>query len=178
MNLILRLLRVVLHAFFRAQVDLLETAKLSFRVWPHDLDINLHMTNSRYLSMMDLGRMDLLIRSGLAAKIYRRRWLPVLGSATIRWRKALNIFDPITLETRTLGWDDKWIYIEQRIISKDIVYAIAIVKGLFVGKDGPIPIQQVTNLIKAGVKSPAIPPIIKLWVEMEEEMRNRLNEES
>jgi acyl-CoA thioesterase FadM len=128
--------------------------------------------------MMDLGRLDFSIRIGIAPKAYRRRWLPVLGSAAIRWRKALNIFDRITLKTRTLGWDDKWIYMEQRIISKDIVHAFAIVKVLFVGKDGPIPIQEITNLIRPGLKSPRIPPIVKMWVEMEEEMRNRLKAES
>ena len=30
------------------------------RVWPNDLDTNAHMNNGRYLTLMDLGRFDLM----------------------------------------------------------------------------------------------------------------------
>lgn len=176
MNLVLRLIRVIILAFFRSPLGFFDTSKLTFRVWPLDLDMNLHMTNSRYLSLMDLGRTDWLIRSGLAKKIYKLKWSPVLGSATIRWRKSLNPFDRITLETKILGWDDKWVYIEQRVSTKDIVHSIAIVKGLFMSKQGTVPFQQVVDLIKLGLKSPPLPHLVNLWVELEEEMRNRLKE--
>ena len=42
-----------------------------FRVWPHDLDTSLHMNNGRYWTLMDLGRADLMIRSGLWPSILR-----------------------------------------------------------------------------------------------------------
>ena len=177
MNLFLRLCRIIIQAFFRAPLGFFNTSVLEFTVWLHDLDINRHMTNSRYLSLMDLGRTDLLIRSGLAKKVYQLKWSPVLGAATIRWRKALNLFDRCQLHTRTLGWDEKWIYIEQRVTCKGFVHAIAVVKGLFVSHDGSVPIQRVVDLINPGVQSPELPYAIKLWFEMEEEMRNLLSKE-
>jgi acyl-CoA thioesterase FadM len=178
MNLFLRLLRVIIHAFFRPQMDIMDTSVVSFTVWPHDLDINIHMTNSRYLSLMDLGRTDIFIRTGLATKSYKRKWLPVLGASTIRWRKALNLFDKIQLETRALGWEDKWFYFEQRFVCKGITHAVAIMKVALVGKRGTVPCQQVVDLVEPGRKSPRLPHSVKIWVELEEEMRNRLKDKS
>ncbi|WP_375731226.1 thioesterase family protein, partial [Azospirillum sp. B506] len=73
MNLIFRLLAVAVAAIYSAwrgrRTGLLEPSTLRFRVWPTDLDLNLHMTNARYFSVMDLGRTDLAIRVGLGPAI-------------------------------------------------------------------------------------------------------------
>lgn len=175
MNLFLRLLRVFLHAFFRSRVDVLDKAYVKFRVWPTDLDVNRHMTNSRYLSIMDLGRTDLMIRSGLGNKIYRMRLAPVLGSAYIRWRKSLSVFDVYLLETQVVGWDDKWVYILQRAICNDIVVSVALVKGLFTSRDGAVALRDIIHLIRPNLESPPLPKSVKLWIQMEEEVRSKMS---
>lgn len=74
MNLIFRLAKVLITAFFRDRLSLLDESVLEFRVLPTDLDVNLHMNNARYLSVMDLGRLDLLVRAGLFATLVWRHW--------------------------------------------------------------------------------------------------------
>ena len=104
---------------------------LTFRVWPNDLDINLHMNNGRYLTIMDLGRADLMIRCGLGKVILKRRWMPVLGAVTIQYRRSLSPFQGFRLRTRILCWDEKWVFLEHRVKSLDgQVAAVAIAKGL------------------------------------------------
>ncbi|HBU98209.1 MAG TPA: thioesterase, partial [Thalassospira lucentensis] len=56
MNLIFRLIRVLILSLVRSRLDPLDPSVLHFRAWPFDLDINVHMTNSRYFALMDLGR--------------------------------------------------------------------------------------------------------------------------
>ena len=85
MNLILRLIKVLVAALFGQRLGVLDSSILTFRVWPNDLDINLHMNNGRYLTIMDLGRADLMIRCGLGKVILKRRWMPVLGAVTIQY---------------------------------------------------------------------------------------------
>ena len=46
----------------------LDESAIRLRVWPNDLDANLHMNNSRYLLAMDLGRWELVMRTGLLAR--------------------------------------------------------------------------------------------------------------
>ena len=58
-----------------------DESRLTFRVLPNDLDLNLHMNNGRYLTFMDLGRVHLLAQNGLLAHIRRACWMPVLAAA-------------------------------------------------------------------------------------------------
>jgi acyl-CoA thioesterase FadM len=136
------------------------------------------MTNSRYLSMMDLGRTDMVIRTGMGKFAFKHKWLGIAGASTIRWRKELNIFDKITVETKILGWDDKWFYVEQRLVSGGIVRSIAIIRVTFYKKGGIVPCRKVVDIVEPGLKSPKFPHTIKLWIELEDEMRNRLKDES
>ena len=43
------------------------------RVWPNDLDTNAHMNNGRYLTLMDLGRFDLMTQCGLVGTVLKKK---------------------------------------------------------------------------------------------------------
>lgn len=172
MNLFLRLIRILLPAFYRSKLKFLDTGIVTFRVWPFDLDINRHMTNSRYLSVMDLGRMDLLIRTGLAQVTWKKKWGSVLGAATIRWRKGLKLFQKFEIHTRVVGWDEKWFYLDQKVLSEGHLIAHAIVKAVFVRRGGSIPAIEIVDQIAKGdsIVSPALPEAVKHWNASEKAM--------
>ena len=114
MNLWFRLLWVLLTARRRGPLVLPgETSILSFRVWPHDLDISVHMNNGRYLTLMDLGRLDVLVRSGLWRQVLQHRWTPIASAITIRFQRELRPFQKFRLETRLLCWDSTLVVMEQ-----------------------------------------------------------------
>ena len=89
-----------------------------FRVLPHDIDINLHLNNGRYLQLIDLNRAEWLIRTGIWAVIRRNRWKPVLGSVAVQYHRELRLWDVAHIETRLLGWDSRWTYLEHRVLNK------------------------------------------------------------
>src|SRR5665213_2837054 len=111
MNLILRMIRVLLMARWRSRVQPLDETSLSFRVWPTDVDVLMHMNNGRYLTLMDLGRADGIIRSGVHSILKGRDWYPVVASEAIRFRESLPMFARFEIRTRSLGWDDKSFYL-------------------------------------------------------------------
>ena len=158
MNLILRMIRVVLVACFRRRIDLLDESRVRFIVWPNDLDLNIHMNNGRYLSIMDLGRFDLIVRSGLFRTILKNRWSPVAGAVAIRYRASLKPFQRYELISRLVCWDDKWTYIEQRFERRGRVIAVAYVKALFRDKGGSLPSKALLDAIGLSRPSPAMPP--------------------
>jgi acyl-CoA thioesterase FadM len=155
MNLLFRLIALVLRArhYRTGTFRPLDTARLRFRVLPTDIDFNLHMNNARYLSLMDLGRVDLLNRLGLLRLAFRGRWFPVLGAASIRFHRPLKLWDRFELFTRVTGWDQKWIYLEQRFERGGKPVATAQVKGLVRGPEGSIPTPAI--LEQAGVDEPS-----------------------
>jgi acyl-CoA thioesterase FadM len=147
-------------------LGILDWSEIRLRVWPMDLDFNLHMNNGRYLTVMDYGRADLIFRSKLGERFFKEKWRPAVGSATIRFRRALMPFSEFKLKTRLVCWDEKWLYLEQRFEQADELYAVAYVKGLFRGPNGNIPSAQL--LEGTGVQdSPPMPAEIRGWSEAE-----------
>lgn len=167
MNLIVRLFAVTVMAAIAAwrgrRIGFLDAAPLRFRVWPTDLDINLHMTNARYFSLMDLGRLDLMVRVGLGGAILRNRWQPVLGAANIRFRRSLRPFQRFTLVSRVLCWDEKYIFIEHRMETASGTAALAVVQGAFVARGRVVPPSDVLAAVGAAAQSPPMPEAVAAW---------------
>lgn len=114
MNLWIRFLIVYLMHFRRVKLVLPQDASvLNFRVWPHDLDVSLHMNNGRYLTIMDLGRIDMLMRTGLWKTARVRHWTPIANAVVIRFRRELRPFQRFTLETKVASWSETHVIIEQ-----------------------------------------------------------------
>jgi acyl-CoA thioesterase FadM len=67
---------------------------------------------------MDLGRTDIMIRSGLWRPILRNGRVPVVGAGQIRFRRELKPFQAFRMETRIVTWFHGQVVMEHRLISK------------------------------------------------------------
>ncbi len=162
MNLVGRLLLVLLRSFrYREQrFSPLGEATLVFRVLPHDLDINIHVNNARYLQWMDLGRFDFMNRLGIFGTAIKRKWMPVLGGVNIRYHRPLHFLQQVELITRVVSWDEKWFYMEQRFVREGKPIATAYAKALFRGPEQSVPTAEVLALIDPTLRPPPFPPEI------------------
>ena len=168
---VLRSFRVGLAALRRPRLHPLDDSVIRFRVWPNDLDVNLHMNNGRYLTLMDLGRLDLVVRIGVLGTLRRRRWNPVVGSLQIRYRRSLLPFQEYDIRTRLLCWDERWFFLDQRFERGGNLIAVALVKGLFLGPGGRVPTQQVVDASGYRIDSPPPPGAVVAWEEAERVLR-------
>jgi len=166
---IFRTLKMLAHARGEKPIGMLDTSSVDMRVWPNDLDINLHVNNGRYLTLMDLGRLDLLMRSGTLNVLFKRKWAPVLGAATVRFKRSMRLFEKFTLKTRVLGWDEKWVYMEHRIETAEHLAVIAIVKALFREKGRSIPSRELAEAFGHQGDSPPLPDFVEDWKKMEKD---------
>lgn len=168
MNLYVRLIWVIICGLFnRKKYGLLDETTLTFRVWPNDLDPFWHMNNGRYLTIMDLGRLDYLIKTGLVFKMRNLGWGYALGSSEVQYIKSLLPFQKYELKTKVVCWDDKWFYKEQRFVTNRKTMAIGLLKVLLHSKKGNVPTKEVLEAIGAKLESPELPGQAKLWQEME-----------
>ena len=171
MNLILRLIRIVIAALLKPRLGLLDASEVRLRVWPNDLDLNLHMNNGRYFTVMDLGRIDLMIRIGVARVMWRRKWTPVVGSETIRFKRALKPLQPYRLKTRVLCWDERWVFLEQRFETLEgELAALGIVKAVLTAQRRTLRPKEALKIMGMLRRSPAMPPAVKAWALAEEWM--------
>ena len=175
MNLIFRLLGVLIAAAFRPRLGIDDSSQVGSLVLPNDLDLNLHMNNGRYLTVLDLGRLDFLIRAGLVRTFIRQRWRPLIGGTLIRYRFGLRPFQRFTIVTRISSWDEKWFYFEQRIVTDKGVAAIAISKGLARDRNETIMPREILQRIGIERLSPDIPRAVSLWIEAENALHVELD---
>lgn len=134
----LRLIRVGFSLVGAARVDLLATTRISLRVWPNDLDVNFHVNNGRYLALADIGRIHWLMLTGALGVARRQNAFPVVGDAVAKFRRDLKAFQTVEIQSRLIGWDRKWVFIEHRFVRDHRVIGVVAIRGLFKGPDGPI----------------------------------------
>jgi acyl-CoA thioesterase FadM len=179
MNLWLRLLWLIVTARRRPGLTMPGgVSELYFRVWPHDLDPSLHMNNSRYLGIMDLGRLDVIIRSGLWRAVTRHRWTPIASAAVIRFRRELRFFDRYRLETRILAWDELAVVMEQVFLfaggARDgQIAARALFKGGLYDRAARqfVPIARLMGEIGVSSASPTHSPEIEAFLKADDAIR-------
>lgn len=174
MNLIFRVLFIFIAAWFKPKIaNILAPSRLSMIVLPTDLDFNMHMNNGRYFTIMDLGRLDFLLRSGFAKAVHEFKSVPILAASQIRYRFPLNPFQKYTLETQILGWDDKWLFIEQRFIRDRKIAAIALLKACFWNNQNQSTVPTYHVLSNAGWtgESPQLPVYLHDWQRAENSLR-------
>lgn len=173
MNLYFRLFRVLIFGLFRKRIGVKDASRLALRAWPNDLDLNLHINNGRFLSLMDLGRFDLIARMGLLGTFLKKNWRPVVADAVIQFRRPIRIFQKYTLTSQIIAWDEKWIYIDQRFIRNEKILARGLIKGLIVSPRGSVPVPEVLKASGQEVLSPEFPEVIIKWGELQRTFMNR-----
>ena len=134
MNLIFRMVYVYILSQFRPRIASGNMAsELALRVLPNDLDLNFHMNDGRYITICDLNRIDLFLRTGLMRSMSKRGWIPVIAEHTMSYKRPLNLFERYDVKLEVTHSDAKYFYMKHtfsragRIVaegtSKGCVYA-------------------------------------------------------
>lgn len=160
------LLAVRQHLQPLPRIRVLEEDRIAMRVWPNDIDINLHLNNGRYLSVMDFARTHLLARAGLLEHIIRSRWQPLVGAVWMTYRRSLPLFARFEIASRLVCWDERWFYLEQTFTGEKGLCAVGWVKGVLRDGSGSLDPQAVLERVEPGVVSPPVPEAIAQWNEL------------
>ncbi|WP_460782770.1 thioesterase family protein [Microbacterium tumbae] len=140
MNVIWRTLLVMRRArrLLRREgpLDPAAVGRIRLTTLPTDIDVLGHMNNGRYLSLFDLGRWDLLVRTGMLEAMRRNGWYAVVASETVTFRKSLQLWQRFDVESRLLGHDDKAIYLEHRAVVRGEIYTRVIVRARMLKRSG------------------------------------------
>ena len=150
MNLYFRFLLLLLKRIIVTKHgNLFSECRTRFRVNVFDLDLNFHMNNGRYLALMDLGRLDLMLKANIFGKLVRKGYYPVISSEGIRFKKSLHLLQSFELVTQLESWDDKNLYIAQQFIHKGHVVAEGMIKGRFLqrGRKGSVPTSELFSVL-------------------------------
>ena len=141
-----RLLAIFIAAFFKPKMLATDSATLAFRVWPQEADKK-YMNNASFWTITEMGQMDFLFRTGLYRYCRRYQWSPLVGSQKIVYRRPLKRFERFQLKSSIIFYDQKWVYFEQTFLKDDRLVAKSLVKVLFRGKEGNIPVEKISTVL-------------------------------
>ena len=130
MTLFIRSLQTLTRSLFREKItDINHVTCHTFRVLPIDIDVYRHMNHAKYLNYLEAARWDLQVRSGFLKLALRKGWIGPLGHVQLDYYRPLTLFQKFEVTTQFIAFEDKWLYILQRVWSKDKEVARALVKS-------------------------------------------------
>lgn len=158
MNLFLRRLWVYLRAHFSSKSGhLTDPYSLNFRVWITDQDMFLHMTNSRYLSFSDLGRLNMLMRSGIWRTLNAQNWDLEVRGQTRTISRMLKSPQTFEMACQIEGWTDDLLAICHRFQRGDKVHAEVKTLMQICDRDGNVvPVQSLLDQFQISTPSPKL----------------------
>lgn len=151
------------------KIDLFQTHISTHRIWPVDLDPWFELNNGRTLTLYDLGRIPMAQRMGLDQVLRQKRWgMTVAGNST-RYRKRVKLFERITMRSRLIGWDARFLYMEQSMWRGEDCTSHVLLRAALVKADGgraglvsPTDFAQACGI---AAESPTLPDWVRAWAE-------------
>lgn len=158
MHVLFRFLLLLVTSSRRPRVGMFEVGSMNMRALLSDIDIAGHINNGMYFSLFDLGRFDLMLRSGVFGTMRKNKWTPVVQAETITFRKSVVFNQRFTQETRVLGMDERCIYFEQRMVADGEIYVSAVIATRMVSRKGPVANAEIIEAVGIAVPDDLILP--------------------
>lgn len=150
-------------------LDLTGTHVSHHRCWPWDLDLWAELNNGRTLTLYDLGRIPLAVRTGLAGVLRARRWGITVAGSSVRYRRRVRLFDRVEMRSRCIGWDDRFLYMEQSMWRGDDCTSHMLLRSAVTSEQGIVPPREVLKAMGREAASPALPGWVEHWIAAEAE---------
>lgn len=162
---VVRLILGALRAKRLPPIDLFDTHVSRHTCMPWDIDLWKELNNGRTLTLYDLGRIPLALRSGIWGTLAKNKWGLTVAGCMVRYRRRILMFETFEMRSRAIGWDDKFFYIEQSIWKKSGECANhAVYRTAMIGKSGMVPAPVVMQAHDASLVSPEFPDWLKSWI--------------
>lgn len=159
----MRMLLQLLKSRRRPAQGIWETNSLPLRVLPSEIDIFMHVNNGAYFSIMDLSRLDMMVRSGVWKAMRSRNWSGVVSSETISFRKSLKLGQRYSVESTIAGYDDRAVYFEHRIVVEGEIYARAFIATRLISENGTVTSDELVEVFGPPPPDVELPDWLHDW---------------
>lgn len=145
-------------------LSLLQPHTSTHRVWPQDLDIWNELNNGRTLTLFDLGRIPMSVRMGFKTVAKARGWGITVAGNSLRYRKRVTLGQKLTQVSRVIGWDARFVYLEQSFWRGEDCTAQMLLRSAFISKAGMVPPSEVLAALGQVQPSPDLPEWVSAWI--------------
>ncbi|MDO5648618.1 thioesterase family protein [Paracoccus sp. (in: a-proteobacteria)] len=132
--------------------------------WPWDLDPWIELNNGRTLTLYDLGRLPLAQRTGLISVLRKRGWGITVAGNSVRYRRRIKMFDRFTMVSRLVGWDARFLYMEQSMWKGAECCNHMLVRTAVTSAAGIVPTAEIAAELGVDPVSPPLPDWVQAWI--------------
>jgi acyl-CoA thioesterase FadM len=136
-------------------------------ILPWDLDPFLELNNGRTLTVFDLGRIPLGLRTGLKRTIAAQGWGITVAGSTVRYRRRVVLFNRLVMHSRCIGWDNRFFYIEQSLWRGAECTSHVMIRTAITSKQGIVAPERVLAAMAFNGATPLLPDWVQKWSEAE-----------
>uniref|UniRef100_UPI0039B94EB1 acyl-CoA thioesterase n=1 Tax=Albidovulum sp. TaxID=1872424 RepID=UPI0039B94EB1 len=132
--------------------------------WPWDLDLWAELNNGRTLTLYDLGRIPLAMRTGLGRVIRRHGWGITVAGNSVRYRRRVRMFDRVEMVSRCIGWDARFFYMEQSMWRAGGCTSHMLLRLAITSPAGILPTAELLAAMGLPAESPELPGWVSAWI--------------
>jgi len=148
------------------------TVSRRFRVGLMDIDFNMHINNARYMVFMERARWDHPVQTRTWDMMLKERLNFIVAGIEMGYIREIRLGKQFDLETRYIGWDDKYFYLEQRFIADGKIHAYGLVKAIFLQQGKKTEPNQVAEILGISQTLDVLPEHMTLWKRLSSAKRN------
>ncbi len=164
----LRLLKLFATKKTRKKLAIGDESILPMRVCFVDIDPFMELNNGRHLTLMDFGRFDLAMRSGLLSVVKKKGWGLAVAGASVRYRHRLKLMQKYSLHSQVVGYDDLWFYFHQKTIREGKIHSAALIRTAVTSKQGIVKTSEVLKIMGHEDINPTVPDWVVAWAKADE----------
>ncbi len=164
----LRLLKLFATKKTRKKLAIGDESILPMRVCIVDIDPFMELNNGRHLTLMDFGRFDLAMRSGLLSVVKKKGWGLAVAGASVRYRHRLKLMQKYSLHSQVVGYDDLWFYFHQKTIREGKIHSAALIRTAVTSKRGIVKTSEVLKVMGYDDINPTVPEWVSAWAAADE----------
>lgn len=160
-----RLLNEIRKARRMPPLGLFDAHLSNVMCWPQDIDPWRELNNGRTLTLYDLGRVPLALRTGLHPILRREGWGLTVAGSSMRYRRRVQVFHRMEMVTRLIGWDGRFLYMDQTMWRAGECTSQALIRSAVISKAGMVAPERLAAAMGWHEPSPPLPDWVTAWAE-------------
>lgn len=161
----IRAIIAVICARKMSPMGLYDTHVSHHRAWPWDTDMFGELNNGRILTLFELGRWQSTVRVGMIAPFLKGKMGFAVAGVSVRYRRRIPLFQRYRMQTRIIGYDDRFIYVDQTMWQGETCANQLLLRAAIREKSKTVPPVEFLKRMGYPTDQPDLPPWVNAWIE-------------
>ena len=137
------------------------------RAWPWDTDLFGELNHGRILTLLELDRWAATVRIGVMKHVIKERLMFPVAGISVRYRKRIPTWTKYRVQTRFIGFDERFTYAEQSMWQGDTCMNQLLLRAAIKDKNGTMSPGEFLERTGYDTNRPPLPEWAQNWIDAE-----------